>query len=35
MLSLKRKVGDKPYQIAARFEFQNLAVAIKQGELFG
>jgi 2'-5' RNA ligase len=35
MLLLKRKVGDKPYQIAARFEFQNLPVAIKQGELFG
>jgi 2'-5' RNA ligase len=35
MLLLKRKVGDNPYQIAARFEFQNLPVAIKQGELFG
>jgi 2'-5' RNA ligase len=35
ILLLKRKVGDKPYQIAARFEFQNLPVAIKQGELFG
>ena len=35
MLLLKRKVGDKPYQIAARFEFQNLPVSTKQGELFG
>jgi len=35
MLLLKRKVGDMPYQIAARFEFQNLPVSTKQGELFG
>ncbi len=35
MLLLKRREGDKNYQIAARFEFQNLPVSIKQGELFG
>jgi 2'-5' RNA ligase len=35
MILLKRKVGDMPYQIAARFEFQNLPVSTKQGELFG
>ena len=35
MLLLKRKVGDMAYQIAARFEFQNLPVSTKQGELFG
>jgi 2'-5' RNA ligase len=34
MLLLKRCVGEKPYQIAERFEFQNLPVMIKQGELF-
>jgi 2'-5' RNA ligase len=34
MLLLKRKVGDMGYQIAARFEFQNLPVSTKQGELF-
>ena len=34
MLLLKRKLGDMPYQIAARFEFQNLPVSTKQGELF-
>lgn len=35
MLLLKRKLGDMPYQIAGRFEFQNLPVSTKQGELFG
>ncbi|MEO6683278.1 MAG: 2'-5' RNA ligase family protein [Ginsengibacter sp.] len=35
MLLLKRLEGDKNYQIAARFEFQNLPVSVKQGELFG
>jgi len=34
MLLLKRSLGDKPYQIAARFEFQNLPVSTRQGELF-
>jgi 2'-5' RNA ligase len=34
MLLLKRKVGDKPYQIAHRFDFLNLPVTTKQGELF-
>jgi 2'-5' RNA ligase len=39
MLLLKRRVVDKnekpnPYQIAQRFEFQNLPVSTKQGELF-
>ena len=35
MLLLKRNVGEKGYQIAARFEFQNLLVTTVQGELFG
>jgi hypothetical protein len=35
MLLLKRKVGTMGYQIVARFEFQNLPVSTKQGELFG
>ncbi|MBS1748837.1 MAG: 2'-5' RNA ligase family protein [Bacteroidetes bacterium] len=34
MLLLKRPFGEKAYQIAARFEFQNLPVMTKQGELF-
>jgi 2'-5' RNA ligase len=34
MLLLKRKVGEKAYQISELFEFQNLPVATKQGELF-
>ena len=34
MLLLKRRVGDKGYQIAKRFEFQNLPVTTKQGNLF-
>ena len=34
MLLIKRKVGDKAYQIAQRFEFMNLPVTTKQGALF-
>lgn len=34
MLLLKRRAGDKAYQIAQRFEFMNLPVSTKQGELF-
>ena len=34
MLLLKRREGDKAYQIIQRFEFLNLPVAIKQGALF-
>jgi 2'-5' RNA ligase len=34
MLLLKRPVGELKYQVAKRFEFQNLPVATKQGELF-
>jgi 2'-5' RNA ligase len=35
MLLLKRPVGELKYQIARRFEFQNLPVVTKQGDLFG
>ncbi len=35
MLLLKRPVGELKYQIAKRFEFENLPVATKQGDLFG
>lgn len=35
MLLLKRPVGEMKYEIARRFEFQNLPVSTKQGELFG
>ncbi len=35
MLLLKRPVGELKYQVAGRFDFQNLPVTIKQGELFG
>lgn len=35
MLLLKRPVGEFKYQVAKRFEFQNLPVATKQGDLFG
>ena len=35
MVLLKRPVGEMKYQIAERFQFQNLPVATKQGELFG
>jgi len=34
MLLLKRRVADKAYQIVQRFEFLNLPVSTKQGELF-
>jgi 2'-5' RNA ligase len=34
MLLLKRPVGEKAYQIAQRFQFQNLPVTTKQGDLF-
>ncbi|HYC27921.1 MAG TPA: 2'-5' RNA ligase family protein [Chitinophagaceae bacterium] len=34
MLLLKRREGDKAFQIAQRFEFQNLPITTKQGELF-
>ena len=34
MLLLKRKEGDTKYQIVQRFEFMNLPVSVKQGELF-
>ncbi len=35
MLLLKRQFGEMKYQVAKRFEFQNLPVTTKQGELFG
>jgi len=35
MLLLKRPVGEMKYEIVKRFEFQNLPVSTKQGELFG
>jgi 2'-5' RNA ligase len=34
MLLLKRPVGQLKYEIARRFEFENLPVATKQGDLF-
>lgn len=34
MLLLKRPVGDRAYQIIRRFEFLNMPVATRQGELF-
>jgi 2'-5' RNA ligase len=34
MLLLKRRAGEKAYQIAERFEFRNLPVMTRQGELF-
>jgi 2'-5' RNA ligase len=34
MLLIKRPVGEKKYQVVQRFEFQNLPVHTKQGELF-
>ncbi len=34
MLLLKRREGEKAYQIVQRFEFLNLPVSIKQGALF-
>ena len=35
MLLLKRREGERAWQILQRFEFQNLPVLTKQGELFG
>ncbi|HEY4062571.1 MAG TPA: 2'-5' RNA ligase family protein [Puia sp.] len=35
MLLLRRSEGDRAWQIAERFVFQNLPVATRQGELFG
>ena len=35
MLLLKRHTGDRSWQILQRFEFLNLPVATRQGELFG
>lgn len=35
MTLLKRPAGEMKYQVAARFEFQNLPVSTRQGELFG
>jgi 2'-5' RNA ligase len=34
MLLLKRPVGEMKYQVVERFQFQNLPVSTKQGELF-
>jgi 2'-5' RNA ligase len=34
MMLLKRRQGDRAYQIVQRMEFMNLPVATKQGELF-
>ncbi len=34
MLLLKRPLGESKYQVAGRFEFQNLPVVTKQGNLF-
>lgn len=34
MLLLKRPVGEMKYEIVRRFEFENLPVSTKQGELF-
>jgi 2'-5' RNA ligase len=34
MLLLKRPLGDRSYQIVQRFEFMNMPVATRQGELF-
>src|SRR2546423_3377458 len=34
MLLLKRREGEKAYQIVQRFEFMNLPVTTRQGELF-
>jgi 2'-5' RNA ligase len=34
MLLLKRQPGEKSYQIVQRFEFQNLPVTTRQGDLF-
>ena len=34
MLLLKRPVGEKNYQVVEKFQFQNLPVSTKQGQLF-
>ena len=34
MLLLKRPIGDKSYQVVRRFEFMNMPVTTRQGELF-
>ncbi len=34
MLLLKRQAGEMKYQVLQRFEFQNLPVTIRQGDLF-
>jgi 2'-5' RNA ligase len=34
MLLLKRPLGDKAYQVVQRFEFMNMPVTTRQGELF-
>ena len=34
MLLLKRTIGEHKYQVVQRFEFQNLPVTTRQGELF-
>jgi len=34
MLLLKRRAGDKAWQIAERFVFQNLPISTRQGELY-
>jgi len=34
MLLLKRPLDEKKYQVAQRFEFQNLPITTRQGELF-
>jgi len=35
MLMLKRRAGDKSWQIVENLAFQNLPVNTRQGELFG
>ena len=34
MLLLKRPLGEKAYQVVQRFEFMNMPVTTRQGELF-
>ena len=34
MLLIKRRVGDKKFQVVERFEFMNLPVSTRQGDLF-
>ena len=35
MILLRRPAGEVKYQLVQRFEFENLPVSTKQGELFG